>query len=219
MLLGILLAFSIDAWWDLRTQNEEARAYVAAIRTELQANQEALGEELATISAWVSESEWYLNNVVSPDASPKYDQVREMVWKTGPDRTVPLARAAIDDLISSGGFQVIDSPRLRRSIADYIRALDEDADELQDVRDSFNQFIYPYHIQEGSFAEYDWEAYSELPESPVAFELNVQAFANNRVYANLLISRILEYSNLRDSHRNVLEKIEAVLALIDSTDE
>ena len=215
VLVAILLAFTIDAWWDLRSQQAEARAYIEAVRTELIANRETLIEELEILRGWMAESELYLNTVVAPDASPSYDEVREMVWKTGPQRTTPLARAAFDDLVSSGGFQVIDSAELRRALADYARSLDDDAAEQEDVRDFFNQFIYPYHVGQGSFTEYDWEEYAELPESPVSFSLDVEAFAGSRTYANLLISRILEYGNLRDAHRDLLEKIEKALALID----
>ena len=217
IVVSILLAFSIEAWWEQRSQQAEARSYIEAMRTELIANREALIEELEILRGWMEESEIYLNTVVSPDASPSYDEVREMVWKTGPARTTPLARAAFDDLISSGGFQVIDSAELRRALADYARSLDGDASEQEDVRDFFNQFVYPYHVGQASFAEFDWEEYAELPESSVSIPLNVEAFAGNRTYANLLISRILEYANLRDSHRDLLEKIEKALVLIDGT--
>jgi hypothetical protein len=202
VLVGILLAFSIDAWWDLRNQREEADSYLAAVETELISNREALTEELEMIRSWVLESEGFLNNVVAPNASPTYEQVREMVWKTGPNRTTPIARAAIDDLMSSGGFQVIESPQVRRALADYVRALDNDASELEDVRDFF-------------FTEFDWERTLEVSESPVTFKMNIAAFAGNRVYANLLISRILEFGNLRNSHRVLLDRIDDVLELIE----
>ncbi len=129
IVVSILLAFSIEAWWEQRSQQAEARSYIEAMRTELIANREDLIEELEILRGWMEESEIYLNTVVSPDASPSYDEVREMVWKTGPARTTPLARAAFDDLVSSGGFQVIDSAELRRALADYARSLDCDASE------------------------------------------------------------------------------------------
>ena len=216
IVVSILLAFSIQAWWELRSQQAEARAYIEAVRTELIANRETIIEDLKTLRGWVEESELYLNTVVAPNASPSYDEVREMVWKTGPNSTIPLARSAIDDLVSSGGFQSIDLAELRRALADYARSLENDAAEQEDVRDFFNQFIYPYHLSRGSFTEFDWEEYNELPESPVSFPLDVDAFAGNRTYANLLISRILEYGNLRDAHRDLLEKIDQALSLIDS---
>jgi len=96
-----------------------------------------------------------------------------------------------------------------------VRALDNDASELEDVRDFFNHHVLPYHIREGSFTEFDWETALGVSESPVTFEMNIAAFAGNRVYANLLISRILEFDNLRNSHRVLLDRIDAVLELIE----
>lgn len=215
VMVGILLAFSIDAWWDLRTQREEAHAYLEAVRTELLENREILNEDLEMLRKWVSESEGFLNRVVAPNASPSYDEVREMVWQIGPDQTIPLLRVAVDDLISSGGVKGIDSAKLRRALAGYVRALDHDASEQDGVRQVFDRFVLPYHLDNGSFTEFEWEGYAEVDQSPVTFQLDPDAFVANRRYANLLISRMLGYSNLRDSHRDVVEEIDGTLALID----
>ena len=109
----------------------------------------------------------------------------------------------------------MEAPELRRALADYLRALDNDGSELEDVRDFFNLHILPYHIAEGSFTEFDWEAGLGLPESPVTFEMNTAAFAGNRVYANLLISRILEFGNLINAHRVLIDRIDVVLELME----
>ena len=216
VLVGILLAFSIDAWWDLRSQRLEGRSYLAAMRTELIANQSLVEEDLDSLRRWVDESRGFLETVVAPGAQPSYDEVSRMVWLTGPYRTHPLPRAALDDLISSGGFQSIENAELRRALASYQRALERDALEQEDVRDLFQQFVQLYHIEEGSFTEFPWEPYAEVPESAVTFRLPVEAFASNRVYANILIVRILDYSNLRESHREVLRQIDGSLQLMGS---
>ena len=214
VLVGILLAFAIDAWWDLRTQEENARGYLEAIQTELNENREIIEYDLQTLESWVLDSRVFLEDVVSPEATPSYEQVRQMVWETGPDQTTPLLRAAVDDLISSGGLQAIKSAELRRAIAQYVRTLERDASELEDVRDNFREYILQYHLQYGSFTEFDWEEYAEVHETLVTFELDIKAFAANRDYANLLILRILNFSNLRDTHREVLAQIDRVLTLI-----
>ena len=137
-----------------------------------------------------------------------------MVWETGPDQTTPLLRAAIDDLKSSGGLQAIKSAEVRRAIAEYVRKLDRDASELDDLRDNFREYILQYHIQHGSFTEFDWEEYAEVDDTMVRFDLDKEAFVENRTYANLLIVRILNYSNLRDTHKEVQVQINRILALL-----
>ena len=76
---SILLAFWIDAWWDLRNQNEEARAYLQAIEAELNENREIIEKDLPSLGNWISDSRNFLENVIAPDASPSYEQVTYMV--------------------------------------------------------------------------------------------------------------------------------------------
>lgn len=214
VLVGILLAFAIDAWWDLRSQNEEARAYLAALETELLENRRIIDEDLEVLRSWVADSRSFLEDVVSPSAEPSNEQVERMVWETGPLQTTPLLTAALEDLKSSGGLPAIESAELRRAIADYDRKLDRDAIELDDVRVYFREYILQYHIQHSSFTESGWEEFAEVEESLVSFEFDTEAFAANRTYANLLIGRILMFSGLRDTHIEVQTQIDRVLALI-----
>lgn len=219
VLVGILIAFSIDAWWGLRSQDEQARAYLEALRTELIENHRIIEDDLELLRRWVADTRAFLEDVVAPGAEPSYEQVRQMVWKTGPDQTTPLLRAAVDDLKSSGGLQAIKSAEVRRAIAEYVRKLDRDSSELDDLRDNFREYILQYHLQHGSFAEFDWEEYAEVDDTMVSFELDKEAFVANRTYANLLIVRMLNYSNLRDTHKEVQVQIDRLLTLLSDTSQ
>ena len=219
VLVGILIAFSVDAWWDLRSQDEQARAYLEALQTELIENRKIIEDDLASLRRWVAATRTFLEDVVSPEAEPSYEQVRWMVWEIGPDQTTPLLRAAVDDLKSSGGLQAIKSAEVRRAIAEYVRKLDRDASELEDVRNNFREYTLQYHIQHGSFTEFDWEGYAEADKTMISFELDKEAFAANRTYANLLIVRILNYSNLRETHKEVQTQIDRLLMLISDTSQ
>lgn len=214
VLVGILLAFAIDAWWDLRSQNEEAQAYLAALETELLQNRRIIDGNLEDIRSWVTNSRSFIEEVVSPSAEPSNEQVKRMIWETAPRQTTPLLTAALEDLKSSGGLPAIESAELRRAIADYDRKLDRVASALDFVRDNFREYILRYHIQHSSFTESGWEEVAEVEESLASFEFDTEAFAANRTYANLLILRILGYSGLRGAHIEVQTQIERVLALI-----
>ncbi len=87
---SILIAFAIDAWWDLRGQEEEAQAYLTALETELRANRQIIDRDLELLRSWIAESQNFLEEVVSPGAEPSYEQVKQMVWETGPAQTTPL---------------------------------------------------------------------------------------------------------------------------------
>jgi hypothetical protein len=215
VLIGILLAFSIEAWWDLRTQRAEEASYIEAVRTELQANRDFIAENLDSLRAWTGESQGYLENVATAGRNASYEDVAEMVWETGPRDVRPLARSALDDLVSSGGFQILRSPELRRALARYQRALERDLVEQEEVRLFFSETVQDYHIAYGSFSAFPWEEYVGVPQSASDFPLPVEEFVANRTYANLLIVRMLQFSNLRDTHQAVLEEILSVLGFIE----
>ena len=215
VLLGILIAFGIQAWWDVQRDQAEQRAYLQAMHTELEANQGHINEDLDSIALWIDRSREHLESVARPGASPTYEQVVEMMWSTGPQVPPPLARAALDDLVSSGGFQVIESPELRRALAAYQRALELDAAEALEVREYFTGEVRTYHIEHGSFSEAPWEEYVRIPETSESFRLDVDRFAGNRTYANLLTVRMVSFTNLRDTHEELLEHIEGLMPLIE----
>jgi hypothetical protein len=217
VLVGILLAFGIDAWWDLNAERARGQAYLTAVRDELVSNRAVLEADLDTLDSWVRLSERHLRTIISPGApAPSRDSVLEMVWRTGPQRPTPIARTAIDDLLSSGGFQFIESAALRRAIAEYDRALERDAEEQQVIRDYFFNAVQPYHIEHGSFVDFDLGLGVGIDVSDIDFPIDREAFVGNRTYANMVVVRILEFRNLRDTHLSVLARIEEVLELIES---
>ena len=83
------------------------------------------------------------------------------------------------------------------------------------MRQAWIEFVLPYHLEHASFTEFDWEEYVGGFASVTTFELDQDAFVDNSDYANLLISRILGYANLRDSHNAVLTNIDATLSLMN----
>lgn len=216
VLLGILAAFSIDAWWGVRAERQALAASLAALETELEANRSQVQEDLDSLASWIDQSRWYLEHVAAPGANPTYDEVLEMAWETDPRSTTALATAALDDLTSSGGFQLIPSVEVRRALLAYQKALEDDAVEQEVNRDLFNQTIRTYHMLEGSFSEFPWEQVVEVEPSGASFPFPVRAFAGNRTYANFLIVRMLRFANLRSRHRVLESRIEVALGLIDS---
>jgi hypothetical protein len=102
VLLGILIAFGIQAWWDVRRDQAEQRAYLKAMHTELEDNRRHIGEDLDSIAFWIDRSRDHLESVARPEASPSYEEVVEMTWTTGPQVPAPLTRAALDDLAARG---------------------------------------------------------------------------------------------------------------------
>jgi hypothetical protein len=117
--------------------------------------------------------------------------------------------------VSSGGFGQIESGSLRRALSEYQRLLRLDETESEELRSHFRDRIDEYNISEGSHAVLNWEGYAEVAESSSNFPLPTDAFATNRVYANLLTVRMLTYADVRASRRTIARQIEEVLTAMD----
>ena len=215
VLVGILLAFAIDASWDLRNQRAETRDALAAVRTELESNLAQIQTDIAFVESVIDETWGFLETVAGSAASPTYEETAHMVSRVTPSQPQSLAQSALNDLVSSGGFGQIESGPLRRALSEYQRLLRLDEVESQELRAHFRDRIDQYNISEGSHSVLNWEGYAEVPESSSDFPLPTEAFATNRVYASLLTVRMLTYSDVRASRRTIARQIEEVLSLMD----
>ena len=116
VLVAILVAFAIDAAWEVRQDHETEDAFLASLQLELVANRSLLSASLANIDANVSATESYIVWVTTADPARVHaDSLRAMTQRMSPLRAQPLQRAAFEDLLS-GGLQMIRSPELRRLV-------------------------------------------------------------------------------------------------------
>jgi hypothetical protein len=83
------------------------------------------------------------------------------------------------------------------------------------VRDYFFNDVQTYHIAHGSFVDFDLGPGVDIDVSSIDFELDRAAFVANRTYANMLVVRILEFRNARNTHQAVIDRIDEVLTLVD----
>jgi hypothetical protein len=213
-LVGILLAFGIDATWDLRKQRAETRDALVAVRGELESNLAQIEIDIAFVESVIDETWGFLETVAGSEASPTYEETAHMVSRVTPSQPQSLAQSALNDLVSSGGFGQIESGSLRRALSEYQRLLRLDETESEELRSHFRDRIDQYNISEGSHAVLNWEGYAEVAESSSDFPLPIEAFATNRVYANLLTVRMLTYADVRASRRRLAGQIEEVLTVM-----
>ena len=116
---SILLAFSLDAWWDGRNRQEDLRAQLAVIAREMESAGEALerahrahelnanlAAHLATVLGQVPEG---AETVVSDTTiGPLLPQV-----------TADVTTGSLDAFIAAGGLELIEDAGLRRRLLDW----------------------------------------------------------------------------------------------------
>lgn len=216
-LLGILLAFGIDAWWDDRTDQQREAAYLDALRSELVETRKNLTEHMRSRSEAIAVMKHYVETVSAADPrTGSMDTITVMLTHITPYFDFAPQRAALDDLIGSGGLQLIRSESLRRALAEYEQALVLDRSTQNELITLFRTQMSPYLI-----AHANWPATTRLnprvdPDIKPGnvdfpFVADVEAFYGNRTYANLLMIRMLTEMRVRRRQQEVIRSIDALL--------
>lgn len=119
---SILLAFGIDAWWDGVQQRQQEARYLAALQREFTQASRVAQQQQGRI--WPTHAVEALIGQVQGDPRAPVDTL--LLWSSGLSQQIEFdpPRAVYDDLISSGGTQLIRSDSLRSMLARYASQLD-----------------------------------------------------------------------------------------------
>jgi hypothetical protein len=192
VLVGILVAFAIDAAWETRGEQAAASAYLESLSAELDANRSAFEEYLEALGLSIERNQRFLVDlVVDGSESVTADSIRLMMTGLAPLTVVPPRRAAFDDL-ASGGMRTVEDAELRRLVLDYGQNLDAVGAAEQAGADWHLSQFTPYEVAEGDLVGVmsslgrPWAGRTDI-----RFEFDRTAFAGNRQFANILAHYIL----------------------------
>ncbi len=126
---SILLAFSLDAWWDDRVRENELRNQLAVVARELRSSREALqraldvhdmnahlAQHLATTLGRVAEGA----EVVVSDT---------LVGPLFPQVTADVTTGSLDAFIAAGGLELIEDADIRRHLLDWPTRIEDLLDD------------------------------------------------------------------------------------------
>lgn len=150
VIISILLAFGIDAWWAELEEEEEALALLAAFQVELRANIELQEQEVIFRQAKLASARRMLAaSTGEVDLKPgEIDSLINDVTHWGEQSN---AVGALTALIDSGKLAWIDSTELSAQLAQWPdKTADLDEIVRQD-RERLEQFFYPFLTTRASF--------------------------------------------------------------------
>ena len=213
VLVGILIAFGIDAWWQERSERVTEQAYLEALNSELQDARAFFTAHSGELSADVALAWKVLEALNSADhAGLSDDSLNALALELGPLSIRSPPRAALDDLISSGGTALVRNAAVRRAIASYERSLSSDERTQESMVELWLTHLAPYRYDHATI---NYDDIPGVPVRDVSAEVDRTAYIGNRTYANLLMARILRVVDVQESHRESLEELDRVLALLD----
>lgn len=145
IVVSILLAFWIDAWWQDRSENIVEVQYLGALREDLKISLESLDE---------SESEQkqqtvYLRSLLQFNGETPYNDdlrrwIDEGLWQIA---GYEPHLSSLRELESSGQSEVIDNPDIRRSLSSLRQRLDSLETVQRDFITSQQNLIDPFLVE------------------------------------------------------------------------
>lgn len=128
IIVSILLAFAIDAWWDQRLSRGEERDVLAALESEFQANRSQLLEVIEVLET-AQRRFAYLDGLDEASvASLPADSVGPLIAALASPRTFDANRGTVDALVGSGKLGLLQDAALRSALTTFLGTVD-DAEE------------------------------------------------------------------------------------------
>lgn len=119
---SILAAFAIDAWWQDRQEKRDERSYLTSLRQEFIRGQEGIAQG-ESFHRDVLDANVALINQIQAEDRDSVESLHYMFSLLSRPTNIRPPRAVFDDLISSGGTQLVQSDDLRIALALYGRRL------------------------------------------------------------------------------------------------
>lgn len=192
VLTGILIAFGIDAAWDARQDRVREMGYLEALRSELATNRDRFEDYKESLQRESDGDEYALREVVFAAGPVSPADLREMSYRSAGSFLALPERAALSDILSSGGISFVQDAAIRRLIARYADMLDQQIAAQESLVGFWRGRMAMYYEAHSSL--YDliggvtWYG-DGLPTDLGSFDGDVDAFAGNREFANLLVHR------------------------------
>ena len=140
---SILLAFAIDAGWQVRSERVQERDALQSLRDEFEVNLEAISDSIERHGRMVASAERILE--MSFGNIPVPENVRQDIRSTFFSyRSTNNAGGTLTALLSSGEISVIRNPELRRKIAAWPSILEDATEEEQVVVRIREQIFIPF---------------------------------------------------------------------------
>jgi len=140
IVVSILLAFSIDAWWQDRSDQIRLKEYLSQVRADTLENKRRLTEALQLEKGQQGVVQEILVALRSPapmtlDSATKWTQLEPgFIWYSDPR----LLDGAISALVATGDINLVHDPRVKTSLVNYLGQLKADMNEIDR---GVNQFL------------------------------------------------------------------------------
>lgn len=142
IVVSILAAFGIDAWWDTRVELRGANALQAALSAEFETMEEEFAFSLSRNEMVIAAADSLLLQLRNESSSVEVPSGIVGTLLLTP--TTDASRGAVDALIASGKIEILPSKRLRYLLANWSAVLDDVREEEFAAKNFVHEQLTPY---------------------------------------------------------------------------
>ena len=223
IVVSILLAFGIDAWWEDRGVRAEERTLLLALEAEFRGN----AVRLASAFAWYEERYTSARRILelfdAEVTTPGADETRSLLGSLLSKRSFYLETGAHDALLASGDLAVISDEELRNRLAAWPRMVAEWQEEDLAVFRFTDDEVAPFLATSGRLRDIgpDFAGFSDAP--PTVPRRDGGSFDASAIWAGPGLDNVAyrraqglwhamrDGSRLRDEAEEILEMLQRSL--------
>ena len=223
IVLSILLAFGLQAWWEEGKERQEEQQILSALHDEAASNQRIIAQEVARYSDVRSATVTAMSEgarMESTIGADSFDQlIGDASWWGG---STPFEMASLDAVISGGKLSLIRSEELRRKLAAWRREVASYQQLAEQDYDFFLTIWMPFLNEHGNQAQIanaiqrfpgTGAPYTaRAPQTPV--QTDHRSLLESRQFQNILLRKmwvqddvLLELGRLDASVQGMLEAL------------
>jgi len=221
IVLSILLAFGIDAWWENRQERAEEQQILLGLKEEFTLISDVLTNHKQThlerLQALKDLLEAFKNDETEHTPDVLAAAIAELVAPTTSD----ISNGTLDALLNSGRLEILENRALRKQLVGWESAIEEVWDDQQYHAKMVYEINLPYFINEGYgmgdaialwYGDHD-SLVRSVGENPV--EMN-RMLADQR-FRSMVEGRYLYKLHLTGEFERALGVASAILAEIDTS--
>jgi len=219
IIISILLAFSLDAWWGARQEAAEEQDILGRLRAEVEANLAELSERRDAHEK-VRRAAEALLALTGPTAPQDVseDSVGRLIWDATAAWSYDPADGVIVSLIGSGRLGIIQDDSLRTELAGWpalVSDMQEDEEAAWRVVDSRITPFLDRHLAWRTLADLSADSAGSYGPGRSEFPNEVVALLQNREFENLIAGKLDAEESILSFSQQLVQSLERTLRLID----
>jgi len=150
ILVSIVLAFGLDAWWDSLAEGRQMREQLGSVEAEVRENRDLVLFQVDLMERIVGASKVLVAAMDSAGPSAREIIIPDSIaWLPLNNPTLDASLGAIDALVASGQLAQIGDPEVRTLLAGLRDRFEDAVEEQEQALTVFYDHLFPRLIEEG----------------------------------------------------------------------